>query len=160
MPKLNQEADESRRNSPANQQSVLSIKQELLEMGTHANLPQELIPVSTFLSLLISKRVDGSAGKNMLTSICVQLKYLSTSITSWNVMISVNQNRDADRIHPHSTWFAKPRQMKLLLKPLICCAVCKHFFFWYCYFPASTSISLAITSHNSITMVMIIKWPR
>ncbi|XP_055313101.1 sex determination protein fruitless isoform X1 [Sitodiplosis mosellana] len=45
LPKLNQEADESRRNSPANQQqSVLNIKQELLEMGTHANLPQELIP--------------------------------------------------------------------------------------------------------------------
>lgn len=47
LPKLNQEADESRRNSPANQQqSVLNIKQELLDMGTHANLPQELIPVS------------------------------------------------------------------------------------------------------------------
>lgn len=49
LPKLNQEADESRRNSPANQQSVLNIKQELLDMGTHANLPQELIPVSTFI---------------------------------------------------------------------------------------------------------------
>lgn len=49
LPKLNQEADESRRNSPANQQSVLNIKQELLDMGTHANLPQELIPVSIFI---------------------------------------------------------------------------------------------------------------
>lgn len=46
LPKLNQEADESRRNSPANQQSVLNIKQELLDMGSHASLPQELIPVS------------------------------------------------------------------------------------------------------------------
>ncbi|XP_031616795.1 sex determination protein fruitless isoform X4 [Contarinia nasturtii] len=46
LPKLNQEGDESRRNSPANQQSVLNIKQELMEMGTHPNLPisQELIP--------------------------------------------------------------------------------------------------------------------
>lgn len=46
LPKLNQEGDESRRNSPANQQTGLSIKQELLDMGAHANLPQELIPVS------------------------------------------------------------------------------------------------------------------
>lgn len=47
LPKLNPaEGEETRRNSPANPQSGLSIKQELLEMGSHASIPHELIPVS------------------------------------------------------------------------------------------------------------------
>lgn len=45
------DGDEIRRNSPANtpvglNQSSLSIKQELLEVGGHAGLPPDLMPVS------------------------------------------------------------------------------------------------------------------
>lgn len=74
LPKLNPlDGDDIRRNSPANtpvghNQSSLSIKQELLEVGAHAGLPPDLMPVSTSVHLV----VFGFVGRHICRCGCAE----------------------------------------------------------------------------------------